>query len=64
MINPHDLNSLVSKPEDKIPSWAWPQYYFLKQGISYNEFKELPLPYIFTMLKIHKIQQDKKDREK
>jgi len=63
MINPHDLNSLVQKPEDEVPDWAWVYDYFLQQGIAYHEFNELPLPYIFMMLKTSNIRQEKKKKE-
>lgn len=63
MINPHDLNSLVQKPEDEVPDWAWVYDYFLQQGIAYHEFNELPLPYIFMMLKTNNIRQEKKKKE-
>jgi hypothetical protein len=35
------------KPTDVESVW----YFFLDKGIGYNEFKELPIPYIMSMLK-------------
>ena len=37
-------------------------YTFWEKGISYNEFKELPIPYIFSILKTH--SWVKKEEEK
>jgi len=58
------LHSLVEKPEDKVPDYAWTWDYFLTQGVSWDEFRELPLPYIFMMMRTAKIKEKKRERER
>jgi len=59
-----DFGSLVKKPEDEIPDYVWTLDFFLDKGVSWHEFKELPMPYIVYMLKTAKIKQDKRERER
>lgn len=60
---PPSLGELVKDPKDEVPDYAWTWHYFLKQGVSYNEFKELPLPYIFLMMKTADIEQQEREKE-
>lgn len=52
MLNTHLLNKLINKKDDvEADQYADDvAFFFLERGIAYNEFKELPIPYIFKML--------------
>jgi len=53
-----DINS-------KANEWATSvAYFFLEKGVSYNEFKELPVPYILKMLEHHNKVIEKQKRKK
>jgi hypothetical protein len=41
-------------------------FIFWEKGIDYNQFKKLPLPYIFTILKVnnYKIKEEQKANKK
>jgi len=60
---PPSLGELVKDPADDVPNYAWTWHYFLKQGVSWQEFKQLPMPYIFLVLETNKIEQEKQERE-
>ena len=62
------LDTLVQKSDDqKVQEYVDSVlYFFLDKGVSYEEFRKLPLPYIFSMLNMaHKeYERQKKDMEK
>lgn len=56
------LDELEVFNEHKPSSIELVYYLFWEKGISYNEFKELPIPYIMSILKTH--NHVKKEEEK
>ena len=61
------LDSLQSLVEENKPTNLEAIYFlFFEQGIGFNEFKKLPLPYIMSMLKVnsYKIEQEIRAQKK
>lgn len=62
MLDP--LASLGSIVKSNKPSNIDSIYYlFFDKGISLNEFNELPIPYIITIIKTHNYQLKEQERE-
>lgn len=66
MIGSNFLNKHTKVSNDKPTNLDMIYYLFWEKGIDYNAFNELPLPYIFTILKTHSYikEEEKKEMDK
>ena len=66
MIGSNFLNKHTKSISDKPTNLDMIYYLFWEKGIDYNAFNELPLPYIFTILKTHSYikEEEKKEMDK
>lgn len=58
-----DLDDLVTGNPDDPSNIDTIYYLFWEKGIDYNRFKDLPLPYIFKILKVHSWIKEKERQE-
>jgi hypothetical protein len=63
-MNLNSLNNLVSKKHKFTPTnLDFIFYTFWEKGIDYNQFNELPIPYILRMIYSEKYISDKQEEE-
>jgi hypothetical protein len=56
------LDSIVKDKQNKPSNIDMIYYLFWKKGIDYNTFKELPIPYIFTIINTHNWVQKEEEK--
>jgi hypothetical protein len=66
MMNLNKLDEFLGKKEYKPSDAELAMFFFLEKGVDYNMFRALPLPYIFSMLKVngYMVEQQEKKRKK
>lgn len=59
----HGLNTLEDFNKSQEPGWleqVW--FFFLENGVSWEEFNRLPLPYIFSILRVNQYQAEQQEK--
>ena len=62
-----NLDDFFEPDKSKIPSdYEKTLFFFLEKGVDYNTFMELPIPYIFSMLKTNSfyVEEERKRSKK